>query len=151
MKFQILDWSYYHKDNDDNNSEDSDNEKENEKDKQICQTYNIRLFGRNEDNKSIYVDVSGFCPYFYLELPDTFKNRDILSLVTNIKTKVYPRFYRDGFLGHEYLEGYKMWGFTAGKKFKFLKLIFRDKDTMKAYDRIFKKPIKVVVYLSLVK
>ena len=40
--------------------------------------YNIKLFGITQDNKSICVSIEEFTPYFYLEVPLSWKKKILL-------------------------------------------------------------------------
>lgn len=118
MLFQILDWNYFHDEDDDGNK-----------------TYKIRLFGRTKENKTIYVCVDNFYPYFYIGLDDNIKKNSIHTLVENIKKLVKPKELADGLLKYEVEEKKNLYGFTDGKLFKFLKLTFYNYDAFRAYER----------------
>ena len=55
IKFQVLDWDEYH-------SEGANGDME----------YRIRLFGRTDDDKTIYCDVRDFTPYFYVKVKNNW-------------------------------------------------------------------------------
>ena len=52
LEFQICDWNSYHE-------IDGDEEEK----------YVIQLFGRTEDDKDVCLKVTGFTPFFYVEVP----------------------------------------------------------------------------------
>lgn len=130
IKFQILDWNNYH-------------EKDDIEDEESGQSYVIRLFGRTDDDKSCYVKVVNYTPYFYIEIDDDLRELQIERLLQSVKNRVYPKHFVDGLIEYKKIEKHKMWGFTDNRVFTFLQLIFRDKDSMKAYDRVFKKKLSV--------
>lgn len=132
LSFQILDWNYFHEENEEN-----ENSKE----------YNIRLFGRTDDNKSIYVKLEGFTPYFYIEVDEKWKESMIENLIDFAKKNVTYRNFAEekwvncgnGLVSYKIEQKYKFSEFTNFKKFKFVKLIFRDLDSMRGWASYFKK------------
>jgi DNA polymerase elongation subunit (family B) len=79
MIFQIVDWNYFHEEDDDG-----------------IKQYKIRLFGRTKENKTIYVCVENFNPYFYIEIDKTMRKEKIEQLMNDVKKKVYPKENVDG-------------------------------------------------------
>lgn len=102
----------------------------------------IKMYGRTEDGKSVYVRVDGFCPFFYVEVPDNWNNIRKQKLLDCLKYKVQPYFY-EGLQKCEMIEKYKFWGFTNYKKFKFLKFTFNDLTSMRKFSNVFENPIVV--------
>jgi DNA polymerase elongation subunit (family B) len=135
--FQIIDWSTFHKETDDERLK-----------------FTIRLFGMTEDKKTIYVEVNKFTPYFYVEVPDDWNQTHADELYNFIKWKVYKK-YRDNNVKVCIIKKYKFWGFTNQKKFKFVKFVFDDYETFKKFRwelekeitiqklRIYKKKLKL--------
>ena len=39
--------------------------------------FKIKLYGRTKDNKTIFVEVNDFCPYFYVEIPKNWRKIEI--------------------------------------------------------------------------
>lgn len=130
IQFQILDWNYYHVEED---------EKEN------MREYVIRLFGRTDNNESIYVKVSGYKPYFYIEIDEKWRKDMIERMISYVKTRVAikqdDKWVNCGNGLHEYIieKKYKFRGFTNFKKFTFIKLIFNDLYSMQAWANFFRK------------
>lgn len=78
--FQILEWSQFHEEKQENSSSDEKNDNQPE--------YKIRLFGRTNENKSIFVNVENFTPFFYIEIPINWTNTQAYSLVNYLKSKI---------------------------------------------------------------
>jgi DNA polymerase elongation subunit (family B) len=127
IKFQILDWR---------NLDCDDNDKGIDK-------FTIRLFGRTEENKTIYVKVNNFTPYFYIEIPNKWDSREVDILLSSIKYKIYPKENVDGFYNYRIVKKNKFYGFTNYKKFKFVQLIFKNYKSMRSYDYAFRRPLKI--------
>jgi DNA polymerase elongation subunit (family B) len=47
--------------------------------------YIIRMFGKTEKGKSVSLKVTGFIPYFYVEIPNNWDDKTINSFVTKVK------------------------------------------------------------------
>jgi DNA polymerase elongation subunit (family B) len=139
--FQILDWDHYHEEDDEGNKH-----------------FIGRLFGKTKDNKSIYLRVNDFNPFFYVELDSRWRQSSVMEIINKVKERVWPKEYANGLKGFKVVEKHKFYGFTNFKKFSFLQLIFKSYDAMKAFDRVFykkfyipsisRKPIKFNVFES---
>ena len=64
---QILDWDSFHEEDDDENK-----------------VYCIRLFGKTKDQKTVYLQVDDFQPYFYFEVNKNWSNSVVSKLLENI-------------------------------------------------------------------
>ncbi len=129
MIFQIVDWNYFH-----------------EEDEDGIKQYKIRLFGRTKENKTIYVRVDNFNPYFYVQIDRSMRKDKIISLMEEVKKKIYPKENIDGLLKYDIEEKYIFYGFTNYTKFPFLKLTFSDYESFRSYERAFSKPIRKKKY-----
>ena len=121
LTFQVTDYDYYHKEIDDENK------------------FIIRLFGKTKDEKSVYLEIEEFEIHFYFEILNDWRKSQIYRLLDDLKEQVYPKEFKEGLKSWEIVSQYKMWGFTAGKKFNFVKLKFNNYDCFKAYSRVFTK------------
>ena len=140
LTFQILDWDYFHEENEEGT-------------RKFC----MRLFGKSKDQKTVYLQVNDFTPYFYVEMNSNWRLSMVAQLMGEIKKKV-SKDHVEGLKKYVVEEKYKFWGFTNYKKFNFIKLTFNDFDSMKAYARAFtwsykiyslsKRPIKFKLYES---
>jgi len=126
--FQVLDWNPTH--------EIDDNDKKN---------YIVQLFGRtlkNNKTKTIHCKVTGFQPFFYVEIPDHWKLSTLQYLINHVKRKVYPKDNVDGLVKYQIVKKQKFYGFTNGKEFQFALLKFSNYDSFRSYERVFEKPIE---------
>ena len=88
--------------------------------KDVAGAFQITLFGSTEDGKSVSAAVTGFRPYFYIELPDTWTSKDRVAY--------------EQFLGRQLTEAEttavtltverhkSFWDFTSNKVGQFLKV-----------------------------
>lgn len=115
ITFQILDWSSSHRDT-----------------LEGAQKYIVRLFGMTEDKKTICVEATDFTPYFYIEVPDNWGERDKHALMDVLRSTTGKKF-KDRTAKGELIKRYKFWEFSAGKLFKFIRLTFDDEETRRTY------------------
>lgn len=130
VEFQILDIDHYHVEDDD------------EKKK-----FNMMLFGKTKQDKSVSVNVEGFNPYFFVEIDSAWRMPVIQKIIADIQKQVYPKIFVGGLLSYKIIKAHKFHGFTDNAEFNFLHLVFTDYDSMKAYARAFEKR-HVMTYIS---
>jgi DNA polymerase elongation subunit (family B) len=182
--FQIIEWDQYHEapnntynnnDNnvlgDDSNSGDDDNdtahtddldeELDNNDNKPKFEDleYKIRLYGRTQDGKSIHVRVDGYTPFFYVEIPREWTQIKAMTLINYIKSKINKEYVSKGLIKFDIVERKKFYGFTGYQNFKFIRLIFKNMMSFKAFERwieynkivspsLFKYPTSLQLYES---
>jgi DNA polymerase elongation subunit (family B) len=120
--FQIIDWSYFH---DDVGEE---------------EVFAIRVYGRTKDDKTVYLQIDGFTPYFYVEIPPEWKQQQINAFVDIIKSKV-PKHLQNGLINHDKTQRYNFWKFNGEQKQPFLRLIFNNYNSFRAYEKVFQYKI----------
>ena len=118
LAFQILDINEFHDDNEE---------------------YKIRLFGKTKQDKSVYVEVIGFRPYFYVEIPENLNAWHVRNIISHVKEKVWPPDLSEHLVNHEIVKKCKFYYFTNYKTFTFLKLEFNNYKAMMAYAKQFQK------------
>jgi len=156
IKFQIIDWNQYHEcDNDD----EDDSSEENKQNKNVNLKYKIRLFGRTEGKKSIYVNVINYTPFFYIKIPNEWTLTKIMTLINFLKSKIVNPNLRKGLINFDVVDRKDLYGFTGYKDFKFVRLIFDNMKSFKSYEyfitrnkikfpSLFKNPVKLKIYES---
>lgn len=145
--FNVIDWHEFDEipyeeeletESDSEGSSSAKNKYYNEQNKK----YVIKMFGRTENGESVYVRVDGFPPHFYILLPDNWKSDLEIKcdyLVNLLKKK-------NSNLEHtlekwEIVHRKKFYGFCAGKKWPFLRLVFKNKKAMMDTSRMFDNKI----------
>ena len=142
--------------------------------------YVIKVYGRTENNKSVYLKINNYKPYFYIKKPDYWNNDNIkkyinyifslfpIEEITNNNSKyvnsknMYNEQILNGFYKYEIEEHCDLVGFTNYKKFEFIKLSFLSMRTFYAFKkiikegkinnkRILKKNYKIQIYESKIK
>jgi DNA polymerase elongation subunit (family B) len=111
--------------------------------------YTIHIYGRCENGESVSAKITGFEPYFYVEVPSKWDNNLAFKFINKVKTLCQNGVY---IKKYELVEKYKFYGFTANKKFKFVKIYFNTLWNMKACSNIIiRNPIAVEGLLILYK
>lgn len=135
VKFQVLDWNSHYIDCETEDPNDKNNTISSKK-------YTIRLFGRTLENKTIYVQVNEYTPYFYVCVDDTWGKRSSDMFVDYLKNNIKKKAENGSwvkclneFVGYEIEKKHKFVEFTNFKKYTFLKLIFNDHDVMRRWAR----------------
>lgn len=167
--FQIIDWIQYN-DKKINNSNETDNSEELNSDDELekelygdnnedtIDSYKIRLYGRTEDNKSVVVNVNNYTPFFYIKVSKDWTETKIRTLINTIKSKINPKVLK-GFKSYDVVMRKDLYGFTAYKDFKFVRLIFYNMRTYRTFENwisknkvsnsiLSKYPIKLELYES---
>ena len=73
--FQALSWDYYHEEDDEGDP---------------ILKYTIRIYGKKKDLKNVYVKVTNFTPYFYVEIPKHWRKQTVSMFINELKKRVYP-------------------------------------------------------------
>lgn len=137
LEFQAFDWNEHQYEDRDDYSDNSDDEEQKNKNK-YCQKYLIQIFGKTSDEKTVYIEVKDFYPYFYIDIPDGHNKHDAQSFIDKIKKTVFFK-QRDGLKEIQIVKKYKFKNFTNYKMFNYAKLIFKTKDAMKSYENAIRK------------
>ena len=103
--------------------------------------YQIVIFGRTFDGKSICVKTL-YKPYFYIEVPKKWKHSNAVYVIQSLKRRLYA--YGDDVVSWNLEEHTKMYGYTNKENFKFLKITFKSLIAWKKAGWVFKKPLKVL-------
>jgi DNA polymerase elongation subunit (family B) len=129
--FQALDWTYY----DTDNNSDSD-----------IKEFIIRIFGKTKSEDTVYCEVTGFKPFFYIKLRQNWNPHIAMHHITTaMKNLVYPKDKADGFIedNTKIVKEKDFYGFTNYEKFNYLKFYFHSYESLLAYANIFNKKIKI--------
>jgi thymidine kinase len=124
--FKLFDFNVYDElqESDDSGSENS--EPKHKKDNKI---FVIQAFGVNEKGETCCIYIKDFQPFFYILVGNHWTNREKTELLKDILSKLGKK-YENSIVKSELVEHNKLYGFTAGNKDKFIKLTFKNTDTM---------------------
>ena len=122
---RLFDFHLYDEKNKKENSTDS-NSSERKKDES---EFHIQLFGINEIGETFSILINDFHPFFFVKVGDNWTYREVNQFVTDIKKKI-GKYFEDSILEAKLVENYKLYGFSGGKKSKFVQLIFKNQQVM---------------------
>ena len=115
--------------------------------------YRIHIFGRTLDDKSVYVELEDYKPYFFVRVPDTwtknlklssknegyYKKKDFTTphtFYTFLRSRDNKLVFwknRSSLIDYQICRKKIAYGFTADKEFTFIKLIFDNLQGMKKF------------------
>ena len=95
----------------------------------------IQFFGINEKGETCCLYVNDFQPFFFVKVGETWGEGDMHEFVRLLKTKV-NREFAESLVVFELVEKHKLYGFTGGKKDKFVKLVFKNTVSMNRYKNL---------------
>lgn len=125
--FQVTDWDYYHTDDVD-------------ADDKPIKKFIARMYGTTIDDEKIFVEVEGFHPYFYVEIPSNWNKFDVEEFVETVRRMAFFG-ARNELHSWEIEKKHIFHGFTNYKLFNFVKLIFHSYDGFRAFRNVFYKVI----------
>ena len=146
--FQVIDWVQYSEieestnDNYYKNSKNAESDDTDELEAELDMIteqnkftkYKIRLYGRTQDNKSVVINVNNYTPFFYIKVPNDWTDTKIYKLMGYIKTKISNQNALKGFKSFEIMKKKDLYGFTGYKEFKFVRLVFHNMKSYKAFE-----------------
>ena len=149
IEMQIIEWWAQDEDNDEEGDSDSDDlESDHSKNIKLNkEVYTIRCFGVTKTGVSITCKISGFKPFYYIKVPNTFdrvKLHHFLNYIESgylLKGFKSPLVKENGRHKSGIIEKKDLFGFNNNKKFKFVKLIFNNYGALMKSRYLFKKAI----------
>lgn len=136
--FQALDWFA-----EDNENIEVDIETKNAPKKK----YVITVFGVTKSGNTVSLDITGYSPHFYVQVPDCWVKDDAAKFVHGLREtfaaemaqRLGPRSkfnpIGDALRGFELVDRKKLMGFDAGRSYPFLQLSFYNLSGMRAWVR----------------
>ena len=85
----------------------------------------IQMFGINEKGESCSITIQDYKPFFFVRVGNSWTHSEMHELLFYIKQQIGKRF-AESIVSAELVEHNKLYGFSAGKKFKFMKLTFKN-------------------------
>ena len=89
------------------------------------QHFTIQMFGVNEKGETFCVYIQDFEPFFYLKVGDSWTNYNMNAFIRELKSKLDKRFH-DSISSYELVDQHKLYGFSGGRKYKFIKISFKN-------------------------
>lgn len=137
LEFQVLDW--HSLDLFEEPDDDSEDEEEGYRKKE--RRYIIRLFGVTKEGYSVCTRVTGFQPYFFINIPDKWKKTQVQLLINTVAGKLEK--YGVDTPEFQIVKRHLFRGFTNNAMFRYAKLSFKNK---KSFDK-FKDMFYTEIYI----
>ena len=138
--FRLLDFHIY----DESNKKDSDSGSDGETNKYSNEDDNmfvIQMFGVDEKGKTCCLYINDYQPFFFVKINDDWSQYMVNSMVGYLKDTVAGR-YKNSLVSFKVVEHSKLYGFSGGKKHKFVKLTFKNSTAMNKYKNIWYDYVK---------
>lgn len=114
----------------DSSSESSDSNTNRQNKSQIANNvFIIQCFGVNERGESCSIYIKDFKPFFFVKVGNAWDNSNADTYLQELKAKV-GEYYAKQIESITLVEYNKLYGFSGGKKDKFVKLVFDNSKTM---------------------
>ena len=137
LKFQIVDWTTGNEQRGESESENSDDQQKGFENKK---EYVMRAYGVTKTGISISMNIYDFPPHYYINIPENWNAGHINRFIDFIRSKLpYP--LKKCITKYAVVKRKKFWGFTNNELFKFIRIYFKNTETMDSSIRILNKEL----------
>lgn len=98
--------------------------------------YVVQMFGSTKTGESVSVIATDFTPYFYVRVSDDWKTSNKQTLVAELYRLVNSKYFADTIVKTTLVKRKKLYGFNAGKQFKFVRLDFANQQSMRKFKNL---------------
>jgi DNA polymerase elongation subunit (family B) len=123
--FKLIDFKMFDQKPKDLDSESDGSSEDEKKKKTDDSTFVIQMFGVNDKGETCSISVQDYKPFFYTKCGDNWNQLNADIFLIELQKKV-GEMYKKSILLAELVEYNKLYGFTAGKKSKFIKITFKN-------------------------
>ena len=89
----------------------------------------IQMFGVNEKGETCCLYVEDYKPFFFVRVGDEWSEYDKRCFVDELKNKI-GKMFQDSIVSSHLVDHHKLYGFSGGRKHKFIKLVFKNTVSM---------------------
>ncbi len=100
--------------------------------------FTVQLFGLNSLGEKACIYVNGFTPYFYLKVGDKWESQQKRDFYEHLANKCGGK-QRCGITSFKLISRKKLYGFDAGKQYKFIQIKFDNTDSFEKVKRLWYK------------
>ena len=90
----------------------------------------IQMFGINEKGETACLYIDDYEPFFFVKVGDNWTEYNMNCLIREIQSKLERR-YKDSMVSYELVDYHKLYGFSGGKKSKFIRIAFKNTIAMR--------------------
>lgn len=142
LEFQIIEWKAQDEPSDEFEDQDSDNQSKNSFEN--TDIYTIRCFGSTKEGVSVSCKITGFKPFFYIKVDESFNKIRLHYFLNYIKSSYVIKKYPDALMKEcSIVEKKDIFGFKNNKIYKFVKLVFNNYAAMMKVRYLFKKAVTI--------
>jgi DNA polymerase elongation subunit (family B) len=116
--------------------------KEKQKEMSRTQPMLIKIYGVLESGHSITVNLTGFEPFYYIKIPEDWKQQQCDVLMYYLRSHVLYR-YKEQVVKTRIVTGKPFSQFTGDDTFKYLRLQFKNKETFDSYQYQLMNPLTI--------
>lgn len=127
--FRLIDFHTFEEEEKDEKNETNTTTKSKSYFKKDSLRFMIQMFGINEKGESCSITIDDYQPFFYIRVGDHWTESEMYELLAEIKDHLKKRF-EDSIVSANLVDYNKLYGFSAGKTSKFVKLVFKNTTTM---------------------
>ena len=92
--------------------------------------YVVQMFGINEKGKTASITVTNYKPFFYILVDENWNESHRIGFIAQIYEDI-GKYFNGTIISSKYVYKHKLYGFDAGKKYKFLVLRFQNEQSLK--------------------
>ena len=126
--FRLMDFNVYDEKNKKEESVSSNEDQKGPIKKEEAQ-FIIQIFGINEQGETCCIYINDFQPFFFVKVDETWTQREVNGLLADIRKNV-GKYYGNSIVSAKLVEKHKLYGFTDGKKYKFVEIVFENTTAM---------------------
>ncbi len=144
IEMQIIEWWAQDEENDD--VEDEEDNSQNEKNTDV---YTIRCFGVTQSGISVTCKITGFKPFYYIKVQNTFSKIHLGYFLKFIESSYFLKSFNEPLAKENgrhrsCIEQKKdLFGFRNGKEYKYVKLVFNNYSALMKSRYLFKKATEI--------
>ena len=79
----------------------------------------VQMFGINEKGETATIYVEDYTPFFYVKVPDYWKEGEQLRLINQIRSEM-GEWYDEAIVSYKLIKKKKLYGFDGGKEHTFV-------------------------------
>jgi DNA polymerase elongation subunit (family B) len=97
-----------------------------------CSDYKfiIQMFGLNESGETCCIYINDYKPFFYIKVSDLWNSQNAKDLLIYLKSQPSLKYVSSAIESVKLVEHNKLYGFSGGKKFKFVLITFSNLQAM---------------------
>lgn len=144
IKMQIIEW--WAQDEEDDEDEDIEEDNQNDLNTDV---YTIRCFGVTQSGISVTCKITGFKPFYYIKVPNTFSKIHLGYFLKHIESSYFLKSFnqplaKENGKHRSCIEQKKdLFGFRNGKEYRYVKLVFNNYSALMKSRYLFKKATEI--------